>query len=158
MMQGCTCMMRFLISVFLLALCFFMPIQIYIIGDGIGAGVQGAFYRYQESSYGSSFITVNQELQYVLSGSYSGRTALSVLVWIVGDVVLVIATILALIQNQDPQKRTSKIIYLSLISGAILFFISIVLQYGILLKSTAGVAIPVGTPLILVFGYYFYKL
>lgn len=151
-------MTRYLLSAFLLFLCFFMPVQIYIIGDGIGAGVQGAFYRYQESSYGSSFITVSQDVQYVMSGTYIGKTALSVFVWIVGDVMLVIATILALIQDQVPQKRASKIICTFLISGGILFSLSILLQYGIFLNGTAGVAIPIGIPLILVFGYNFYKM
>ena len=151
-------MTRYLISLFLLFLCFFMPIQIYIIGDGIGAGVQGAFYRYQESSYGSSFITANQDVQYVTSGTYSGRTALSVLVWIAGDAMLVIATVVSLLGDPYPKDRKLKIICSLLMVSGIVFLISVMLQYGIFLHGVAGISIPFGVPLILISSWYFFKM
>jgi len=148
-------MTRYLIPVFLLFLCFFMPVQIYIIGDGIGAGVQGAFYRYQGTSYGTSFITVCQDVQYVISGTYGGRTALSVLVWVIGDITLVITTILALIMDQNPDDRRSTLIYSLLIMSGVLFLISAQLQYGLWLYGAAGITIPFGVILMISAGWYF---
>jgi hypothetical protein len=152
-------MTRYLVPVFLLFLCFIMPVQIYIIGDGMGAGVQGAFYRYQISSYGTSFITVNQEVQYVTSGTYGGRTALSVLVWVMGDILLVIATILALTTlDRDPDKRRYTMICLLPIGSGVLFLFSAQFQYGFLLYGPAGIAIPFGVILMICAGLYFYTM
>ncbi len=149
-------MTRYLVPVFLLFLCFIMPVQIYIIGDGIGAGVQGAFFRYQESSYGTNLITINQEVQYVTSGIYEGRTALSVFAWVMGDVMLVIATILALTLDQESDKRRFEMICVSLILSGICFLISAQLQYGLLLHGAAGAAFPFGIILLIWAGWYFY--
>jgi hypothetical protein len=149
-------MTRYLVSVFLLLLCFIMPVQIYVIGDGIGAGVQGAFFRYQESSYGTNLITINQEVQYVISGIYDGRTALSVFVWVMGDIMLVIATILALTLDRESDKRRFATICVSLILSGIYFLISAQLQYGLLLHGAAGAGIPFGIILMIWAGWYFY--
>jgi hypothetical protein len=135
-----------------------MPVQIYSIGDGIGAGVQGAFYRYQESSYGASFNTINRDIGYVTSGDYGGRTALSVLVWVMGDIMLVIATILALTMDRERDKRRSTMICSLLIVSGMLFLISAQLQYGLLLYGPAGVAMPFGVFLMICSGWYFYSM
>ena len=149
-------MTRYLVSIFLLFLCFIMPVQIYTIGDGIGAGVQGAFFRYQESSYGTNLITIIQEVQYVTSGIYEGRTALSVFIWVMGDIMLVIATILALTLDREPDKRRFATICVSLILSGIYFLISAQLQYGLLLHGAAGIAIPFGVILMIWTGWFFY--
>lgn len=151
-------MTRFLIPVFLLFLCFFMPIQIYTVGDGIGAGIQGAFYRYQVTSYGTSFITVSQDVQYVISGMYDGRTAASNLGWVIGDAILIIATILSLINDKCSNTRRTITICSLLIMSGIVFLISAQLQYGLLLYGAAGIAMPFGVVLIIGAGCYFYMM
>jgi len=150
-------MTKYLIPVFLLFLCFIMPVQIYVIGDGYGIGIQGAFYRYQVSSYGSSFIPVNQDANYVISGTYGGKTALSVFIWIIADVLLVFATILALIKVQYLEERMFKTICLFMMVSGVLFFISVMLQYGFFLHGAAGISIPFGVPLIIISGWFFYR-
>ena len=135
-----------------------MPVQIYNIGDGFGAGIQGAFYRFQESPYGPSFIPVNQDVNYVISGIYSGKTALSILVWLIGDIILVFATIVALFGEKEPNARKIKIICSLLMASGYLFLISAMLQFGIFLHGVAGISIPFGVPLILISGWYFFKM
>jgi hypothetical protein len=135
-----------------------MPIQIYVIGDGIGAGIQGAFYRYQVTSYGSSFITGIQDIQYVTSGTYTGRTALSIFVWIIGDIVLVITAVLALINYKNIDKwKITKICSLLIVSG-VFFLISAQLQYGLLLYGMSGAVFPIGFVLIICVSWYFNTL
>ncbi len=151
-------MTRYLIPVFLLFLCFFMPIQIYTVGDGIGAGIQGAFYRYQVTSYGTSFITVSQDVQYVISGMYDGRTAASNLGWVIGDALLIIATILSLIDDKCSNMRRVITVCSLLIMSGIVFFISAQLQYGLFLCGAAGIAMPFGVVLIIGAGCYFYMM
>lgn len=151
-------MMKYLIPTFLLFLCFIMPIQIYIIGDGYGAGIQGAFYRYQESSYGSSFIPVNQEVNYIISGTYGGRTGLSILIWLIGDIMLVFATIVSLLKDPHLNDRKLKIVCSFLMVSGILFLASIIIQYGIFFQSVAGISIPFGVPLIFIFSWYIFKI
>ncbi|MCX6689215.1 MAG: hypothetical protein NTZ39_05955 [Methanoregula sp.] len=133
-----------------------MPIQIYSIGDVYGAGIQGAFYRYQESSLGSSFIPITQDLHYVTSGNYYGQTAVSILVWTAGDILLVLATILSLMKEQKIVDTKSKIVYSLLITSGMVFLISIMFQYGIFLYGIAGISIPLGIPLIIISGMYFF--
>jgi hypothetical protein len=135
-----------------------MPIQIYVIGDGIGAGIQGAFYRYQISSYGTSFIPLSQDLNYIISGTYLGRTAISIFIWIIADFVLVCATILVLIKVQYFQDRKYKVICLFMIVSGFLFLISAMIQYGLFLHSLTGISIPFGVPLLLLSGCYLYRV
>jgi len=151
-------MTKYLIPIFLLFICFIMPIQIYSIGDGIGAGVQGAFYRYQDSSYGSSFIPVNRDVNYIITGIYGGKTALSTLSWLIGDIMLVFATVLSLMGEKDPDDRKIKIICSFLMVSGILFLISVMLQYGIFLHGDAGISMPFGVPLIVISSWYFFKM
>ena len=151
-------MTKYFLAIFLLFLCFIMPVQIYSIGDGYGAGIQGAFYRFQESPYGPSFIPVNQDVNYVISGIYSGKTALSILVWLIGDIILVFATIVALFGEKEPNARKIKIICSLLMASGCLFLISAMLQFGIFLHGVAGISIPFGVPLILISGWYFFKM
>jgi CHASE2 domain-containing sensor protein len=135
-----------------------MPLQIYMIADGIGAGIQGAFYRYQVTSYGTSFITVNQDAQYVISGMYEGRTALSIISWIFGDALIVIATIMALLHDQSSNAQRLKAICSLLIMSGVLFLMSAQLQYGLFLYGAAGIVIPFGIVLIICAGGYFYMI
>jgi hypothetical protein len=151
-------MPKYLIPLFLLFLCFIMPIQIYIIGDGIGVGTQAAFYRYQDSPYGSSFIPVNRDVNYIITGIYGGKTALSTLSWLIGDIMLVFAAVLSLIGEKDHDDRKFKIICSFLMVSGILFLISVMLQYGIFLHADAGISIPFGVPLIIISGWYFFKM
>jgi len=65
-----------------------IPINIYVIGDWLGAGVQWSLFRYQQTYLGSNLILINQDIQYILDGFISGKTTLSVLFWITAVIFL----------------------------------------------------------------------
>ncbi len=45
---------QYLLLILLCIIFFFLPLQVFIIGDFSGIGVQGAVYRYQTSVYGTA--------------------------------------------------------------------------------------------------------
>jgi hypothetical protein len=145
---------KMLVGFIVLVLCFILPLNIYIIGDNLGAGIQGAFFRFQVTGYGDSFIFLNQELGYVITGIYMGKTALSILFWIIADALLLLGTTFCLMQ---PGERTIPVIKntgIFFIAGGILFLISCIIQYGFFFHGDAGTSIPIGVPLILISGWF----
>jgi hypothetical protein len=142
-----------LIRFLLLLICFFLPIQIYLIGGSLGAGLQGAFFRYQVTSFGTGFIFLSQDMGYILSGIYTGKTALSVLVWLIGDLLLLAGTSLSLMIHGDRLKKIRITAGLLIISSGIFFLLSCMLQYSIVLHTAAGISLPVTVPLIISLGW-----
>jgi hypothetical protein len=53
-------------------LLFLIPLNIYIIGDWMGSGVQTLFFRYLQTNSGNSFIPLNREMALVFKGLISG--------------------------------------------------------------------------------------
>ena len=148
----------FLIALMVCTICFFLPLQIYIISGNAGFGIETALFRYQVSAQGTSLILLTTDLSYVTGGLYSGRTALSVCFWIAGSIALIITTALSLIFAWDMKKKQIRIINYGLIGSAVLFLISCMLQYGPLLKGAAGISMPIGILVILVSVYIFHSL
>ena len=146
-------MSRFNIPKILPWLLFFIPLNIYVIGEWLGTGVQWALFRYQESYLGPSLIFANQDLQYILDGYISGKTALSVLFWITGLIFLVLAVFICSGDRGKAGTRPSGI--LCVFCGST-FLIADVIQYGIFLHGPAGICIPVGIPLIFIVGGWLY--
>jgi hypothetical protein len=134
-----------------------IPISIFVVGDFLGAGIQFPLFKIQITYMGSFIITIFRDLNYIMNGTLSGRTALSVLIWFLGIIILIIGIIL--IWNKC--KENTKIIKITgilIIFSAILFLISTILQYGLFLNGPAGIAIPVGLPVIFVIGgWIFYE-
>jgi len=126
-----------------------IPVNIYIIGDLLGAGVQWPLFRYQETYLGRSFINLPRELTYVLSGILGGKTALAIWIWILGALLLVMALGLAFLPDN---KKSRKIRGYLLISGSILFLITDFVLYGPFLHGARGAVIPVGIPVLLILG------
>ncbi|MCX6682872.1 MAG: hypothetical protein NTY71_07825 [Methanoregula sp.] len=140
------------------ALPLIVPMNIYVIGDWLGTGIQWALFRYQQTYLGTSLIPVSNDFRYVLDGIMGGRSGVSVLIWCAGAVVLVTALLLltyALSLESDPRWGT----YPPLLSilGGILFIISCIVQYGVLLHSQAGFSIPIGMPIVIILGWYLYR-
>ena len=73
---------RYWTLVGLTALIFFVPVSVYGIGSMLGAGVQFPLFRYQDTYMGTNVITIVRDLEYVLEGTISGRSALMPIVWI----------------------------------------------------------------------------
>lgn len=150
-------MNKFKISLVLQCLVFLIPINIYVIGDWLGMGVQWALFRYQQTYLGNSLILVTREITYVLNGTISGRSAISLILWAIGALLFIIATILVILANTNKDSSLIKKASLITITGGIIIAISILVQYGILLNSQSGFAIPVGIPIILVIGWWMYS-
>ena len=131
------------------AITLLVPVNIYIIGDWLGTGVQWPLFRYQETYLGGNFLTILADAGYVLQGTLRGRTALSTGMWIFGAIILVSGFLIALFGEEEGSRRTRG--YL-LVSGSLLFLLSIAIQYGPILNGPAGMALPVGIPALLVLG------
>ncbi|KLK88023.1 hypothetical protein SZ63_08240 [Methanoculleus sediminis] len=138
----------------LLAAVFLLPANIYVIADGIGAGLQCSFFRYQQTYLGTSLITLVDDLGYVTSGTIGGRSALSILLWALGTALLIAAAGYLVYRRHDGTARIRRPLALLLISAAAAYLLSCVAQYGPTLYGPAGFAVPVGVPLLLgVAGY-----
>ena len=150
-------MLRYRLPLILQCLVFLIPINIYVIGDWLGTGVQWVLFRYQQTYLGNSLILVSKDITYVLNGTISGRSGISLIIWAIGVLLFIIATILVILANIDEDSSLIKKASLFTIIGGIIIAISVLVQYGILLNSQSGFAIPVGIPIILIIGWWMYQ-
>lgn len=146
----------FLVSLLILTL--ILPINVYIIGDAIGAALQFPFLRYQQTYLGNGVITVFRDLDYVASGIITGRSALSILLWVLGTLLLVAAIVYFAARRQESYDsfRTTLSLLVGGAGGA--YLTSCFAQYGFTLHGPAGLAIPVGVPLIFAIAVYTLKV
>ena len=141
-------MRTWILALTFLVFCFLLPLQCFIIGDSQGLGVQGAFYRYQMTIYGDSLIPITYEIEYILLGLYSGKTAISVILWALGTLVLAGTTAEALISLNSFSHRTIEFLIIGIVGSCILFFLSCVAWYGMFFSSPAGTCLPLGIVLL----------
>jgi len=131
-----------------------IPIQIYIIGDWVGVGIQCSFLRVQNADLGRSIIFITRDINYLITGIYQGKSALSILLEIVAFAFLISTIILFYLEKEITmplRKRTGGLIILS----ALFFTASIMAQYGLLFNGPAGVSIPIGIPLFFIIGGWY---
>jgi hypothetical protein len=136
----------------LLVICFVIPLHVYSIGGDQGIGIQGSFYRYQVTGYGPMMITITQDISYVTSGVYSGRTALSIVFWVTGSISLVIITLIHLIRPDCFNNYYPQLSGFLLIGAGILFVVSCIAQFGPFLNGSAGISMPFGGFALMVLG------
>ncbi|OPX67439.1 MAG: hypothetical protein A4E36_01677 [Methanoregulaceae archaeon PtaB.Bin009] len=134
-------------------LLFLIPLNIYVIGDWIGTGIQWALFRYQDTSYGTSFITLFREIEYVTSGIIAGKSAVSISLWVAGAFLLVISLITLAMVIAEEMDEHIQVPGLMVIASGILLLLSCMAQYGPLLSGPAGFSIPVGIPLVWAVGW-----
>ncbi len=152
-------MRSWILPVFFCIFLFFLPLQCFIIGDGMGAGIQGALYRYQITSLGESLITVMAEFMYVFNGAITGKTAYSIILWTIGTIIFTITTVVSLILwNQMTARHVILFLQATALAG-IFYLLSLIIQYSILLSGPAGISLPVGILMIFIFvgSAYHYK-
>ena len=142
----------------LLAATLLLPANIYVIGDAVGAGLRFPLFLYQDTTYGASLIPVWQEISYVTSGLIGGRSALSILLWVLGTALLVAALVYFVAKRQEGYETFRKPLALLVSGGAAAYLLSCVAQYGPTLHGPAGFAVPVGVPLILAVAWYIAKV
>ena len=76
---------KYKISLLLQCLVFLIPINIYVIGDWLGTGVQWALFRYQQTYLGDSLILVTRGITLVLNGTIGGMGGISLVLWAIGS-------------------------------------------------------------------------
>ncbi|KDE54470.1 hypothetical protein [Methanoculleus sp. MH98A] len=145
---------RSLLPALLAAVLLLLPANIYAIGNGIGAGLRFPLFLYQDTAYGASLIPVWREISYVASGTISGRSAVSILLWVLGTALLAAAIVYFAARRKDCYEAARKTLALLVAGGAAAYLLSCVAQYGPTLHGPAGFAVPVGVPLILAVAGY----
>jgi len=145
------------IPLVLVLLLFIIPLNVYVIGEWIGTGVQWALLRYQETSYGVSLITLSRDYEFIISGFLTGKTAVSIAFWITGTILFIIAFIALGVMVLEGMNEKKHLPGLLVIASGILYLASCMTQYGPLFRGPAGFSIPVGIPLILAVGWLIYS-
>lgn len=133
---------------------FLLPLQCFIIGNDLGMGIQGAVYRYQMTAQGNSLIPITYEIQYILWGIYQGKTAISIILWLLGTLALAGATILSLVwMNAISLYKLRYIIFL-ITGSSITYMASCMVRYGAFLSSPGGISLPAGILLLGIFALF----
>jgi hypothetical protein len=148
---------EFRIPLILQALFFLIPLNIYIIGDWMGSGIQTLFFRYNQTNIGNSLIFLNREIYFLTSGLVTGKSAFASVFWLIGVVLICIATILVIYAYFREKPEFIRYCAWFNIGGALLFTLSILIQYGLTLNGPSGIAIPFGIPVILGVAYFQYR-
>lgn len=142
------------IGLILLLFCFIIPLHVYTIGVDQGIGIQGSLYRYQVTVYGSMVITIMQDMIYISRGIFSLRTALSIILWVLGSVSLIIATLKSLIRPESFNLEYTKKLGFLIIGSGILYIVSCMIQFGPLFHGNAGISLPFGGFSLMLLGIY----
>lgn len=140
-----------------LAAALLLPVNIYVIGDALGAGIQCPLFRYQETYLGSSTITILRDLDYVAFGIISGRSALSILLRVGGSALLIAAAIYLAWKWQEDYDSFKKPLALLVAGAGVAYLLSCIAQYGPTFRGLSGFCVPVGVPLIAVIAVYIIK-
>lgn len=125
-----------------------VPLNLYVIGDLLGTGVQWVLFRYQETFYGPSLITIASDIGYVSSGQIGGKTAISFVLWDAGAVILIASFIVLLLALAERKGKWIQYGGLAVASSGFLLVASCMVQYGPLFSGPAGIAVPIGIPLV----------
>jgi hypothetical protein len=149
---------RFRIPAILQLFLFFIPVNIYLIGNDFGAGIQWFFLRYQQTTMGNGLVFLSKELGYIANGTLTGKSIFSIFLWSAGVCLVIVSTMLVIysLQHNSPI-HIKKAAFLN-IGAAVAFLISVFIQYGPLLHGPAGVVFPLGIPVILVIGFWQLRL
>jgi hypothetical protein len=155
-------MNRNLIRIFLQLFPLLIPLNFFIIGDWLGAGLQWAVVRVQQVMLNGDLVMVvfpiTKEIGFVLSGTITGRSAGAILVWCAGAILLVAAFLLVLYRpSLAPAFRPRKYVPHATIAAGLLFIASCMLQHGYLLHGVAGASVPVGAIVVIALGYWGYR-
>ncbi len=138
----------------LLLLAFLLPVNIYVIGDLLGAGIQCPLFRYQETYLGNNTITILRDLDYVTFGIIGGRSALSILLRVSGSALLIAAVIYLIWRWREDYETFRRPLALLTAGAGVAYLLSCIAQYGPTLHGPSGFCVPVGVPLIGVIAVY----
>jgi hypothetical protein len=140
----------------LLTALIFVPLNIFIIGNWLGAGIQFSMIKIQFVDQGMSIINLIQELQYIISGIIVGKSIFTILMWAIGFFLIIISFICLCVLNYRQTILKIKYNGLLLVLASIFFLASIIIQYGPFFHGPAGTAIPIGLPVLFVVGAWMF--
>jgi len=138
-------------------LIFLIPLNIYSIGVAWGSGIQWALVKYQVTSIGTTWFSFIQDIEYVFNGKISGKSALSLVLWSVGSMILLGITILALLFTANGKQSMNRLFGIVTILAGFIYLASCMFQYGPTLSGPAGFCIPIGVPLTWAIGFCIYS-
>ncbi|MDD1701651.1 MAG: hypothetical protein LUQ31_01555 [Methanoregula sp.] len=148
------------ISGFFLIQCilFLVPVNILIIGDWLATGVQWGLFRYIQSYIGNSLIFFTNYITYIANGRLTGRSALAAGFDIAASACLILALCILLFVYLKRSAEYVQAAAIVAIAAGCLFLLADMIQYGVLFSGPAGFAIPIGVPVILVCGWWMYRM
>jgi hypothetical protein len=129
---------------------------VYIIGDWLGTGIQFPWFTYILTYKGESVISAYTNLWYIAFGVLSLKTAISIVLWETSTVLLTVATCLLLYEQTYASPRHRIPGTLTILAG-VAMLASLIQQYGPFFHGPAGIAIPIGLPLVFVVGWWVYR-
>jgi hypothetical protein len=103
---------------------------------------------------GNSLIPLNHEINFILAGIYTGRTALSVILWTIGTIVLTLTTICSLGYWNRLPRQYLRFIIAGIAGAGVLYLASCIAQYGPLFHGGAGISIPLGVLILFLFAVF----
>lgn len=153
----------------LLTILIFLPVEIYVVGDWLGAGVHFPLMKWQLSFIDFSthmgvrsntmLITLTQEFSYLSRFGLTLRNLLNLLFWAAGSLALALAacTEAAVAMEYRPFGGMRRILGILVMFAGVLFLLSIVSLYGITFSGPAGFSIPLGAAMLLVIGWFLWR-
>jgi hypothetical protein len=136
------------------ALLFLLPINVYLIGNGFGSGIQWALFRYQMTSPEPAVFSWTQDLLHVTSNGIFGTSATAILLWTLATLLLLAWFAVAVWAAATGTAGIHRNAALILPVSGLLFLISDIVQYGLFLQVPGGQCIPMGVPVIIAMGVW----
>lgn len=134
-------------------LIFCIPVSVYVIGSMLGAGVQFPLFRYQDTYMGTNVITIARDLQYVLEGTITGRSALMPVLWTAGVVSGMVGFVSVAVPPRMHGLYSPRRGGICIMGAGLLYLVALIAQYGPAFSSSGGFAIPVGVPVLVAAGW-----
>jgi hypothetical protein len=140
------------ILLFIQVILLLIPLNVYMWGDWMLVSVQWALFRYQQSPIGSSLILGYKDILYIVQGQTTGiSNILAALFWTIGSVLLLIGLLITLFGWVNERSGFIKTASFFTFGGGVLFLLSALGRF------MGGFSIPLGVPLILLFGWWMYQ-
>lgn len=137
---------------------FLIPVNIFLLGEGVAAGVQWVLFRYQQSYLGNSLIIFTKDLYYVNQEILTGKSAIAAEIAFIATIFIVLATILLVINWQKESPQWVKASAVMTMGSGCLYLVSDIFQYGFFFNGPSGFVIPIGVPVILGCGWWMYQM
>ncbi|MGA2121728.1 MAG: hypothetical protein ABSG49_06750 [Methanoregula sp.] len=149
---------KFKLSPILQFLLLLIPVDIYVIGEWVGSGIQWVLFRYIVVDNQSALIVLPSEVVLVLNGTINGqRTVFSEIFWFFGACLLLLAFLSIAFSYVKRENKLLKQGALIDAGAGIFFLIALFIQYGFALHGPAGFVIPIGLPILFIIAYWLYR-